>query len=138
MKHIKRFHETEGAHLNEMSDSPDSPHQYDPNKPYPYADQYLRRIRMSGSRDDSDNYRHRLFESEDSLYRSIKKYYKTFLTNWLDNNDPDRYLEGPIDEDVFIQDCIDMFGINGSDEYNAGYDDELVRQVSRQVLIEEE
>jgi hypothetical protein len=88
------------------------------------------------------DYRHRLFESEDSLYRSIKKYYKTFLTNRFDNNDPDRDFIEPINQDAFIQDfiqdCIDMFGINGSEEYNAGYDDELVRQVARQVLNEEE
>lgn len=98
--------------------------------------------------------RQRLFESEDSLYRSIKKYYKTFLISWLDdkynlekllnnnmtsklNNDPDRDFGLQIDQSEFIQDCIDMFGVNGSEEYNSGYDDELVKKVCKQVLDEE-
>lgn len=83
-----------------------------------------------------------LFESEDSLYRSIKKYYKTFLTSWLDDNDPDRDFGLQIDlvkfESEFIQDCIDMFGVNGTEEYNSGYDDELVKKVCKRVLDEEE
>jgi hypothetical protein len=78
------------------------------------------------------------FDSEDSLYRSIKNYYKTFLTNWLDNNDPDRDFGLQINQEEFIQDCIDMFGINGLEEYNSGYDDELIKKVSRQVLNEED
>ena len=82
--------------------------------------------------------RQRLFESEDSLYRSIKKYYKTFLTSWLDDNDPDRDFGLQIDQSEFIQDCIDMFGVNGTEEYNSGYDDELVKKVCKQVLDEEE
>lgn len=82
--------------------------------------------------------RQRLFESEDSLYRSIKKYYKTFLTNWLDENDPDRDFGSSINQEEFIEDCIDMFGENGTEEYNSGYESELVKKVSRQVLNEEE
>ena len=82
--------------------------------------------------------RQRLFESEDSLYRSIKKYYKTFLISWLDDNDPDRDFGLQIDQSEFIQDCIDMFGVNGTEEYNSGYDDELVKKVCKQVLDEEE
>jgi hypothetical protein len=82
--------------------------------------------------------RQRLFESEDSLYRSIKKYYKTFLTNWLDENDPDRDFGSSINQEDFIEDCIDMFGENGTEEYNSGYDNEIVKKVSRQVLDEEE
>jgi hypothetical protein len=82
--------------------------------------------------------RQRLFESEDSLYRSIKKYYKTFLTNWLDENHPDRDFGSSINQEDFIEDCIDMFGENGTEEYNSGYDNEIVKKVSRQVLDEEE
>jgi hypothetical protein len=31
-----------------------------------------------------------------------------------------------------------MFGENGTEEYNSGYDNEIVKKVSRQVLDEEE
>ena len=82
--------------------------------------------------------RQRLFESEGSLYRSIKKYYKTFLISWLDDNDPDRDFGLQISQSEFIQDCVNMFGINGSEEYNSGYDDELVKKVCKQILDEEE
>jgi hypothetical protein len=80
----------------------------------------------------------RLFESEDSLYRSIKNYYKTFLISWLDDNDPDRDFGLQINQSEFIQDCVNMFGINGTEEYNSGYDDELVKKVCKQVLDGEE
>jgi hypothetical protein len=82
--------------------------------------------------------RQRLFESEDSLYRSIKKYCKTFLIGWLDDNDPDRDFGLQIDTNEFIQDCVNMFGVNGTEEYNSGYDDELIKKVCKQVLDEEE
>lgn len=78
----------------------------------------------------------------DGLYRSIKKYYETFLINWLDENDPDRDFGLTINQEdfneEFIKDCIDMFGENGTEEYNSGYDNEIVEKVSRQVLDEEE
>ena len=60
------------------------------------------------------------------------------LISWLDDNDPDRDFGLQIDQSEFIQDCIDMFGVNGTEEYNYGYDDELVKKVCKQVLDEEE
>jgi hypothetical protein len=73
----------------------------------------------------------------DALYRSIKKYYRVALTSWLDDNDDDRIginTDGFVES--FVEDCVSRFGENGIEEYNSGYDNELVREVSRQVLSE--
>jgi hypothetical protein len=81
----------------------------------------------------------RLFESEESLYKSIKKYYMKFLIKFLDDNDFSKYnLPQPefgvgINREKFINDCINLFGESGE-----GYDNNLVKKISRQVLNEEE
>jgi hypothetical protein len=77
---------------------------------------------------------------ESRLHRIISKYYQTFLTSFFDDNDTDR--DGiDIDQqklsDDFINDCIELFGENGSDEYNSGYSDREVKNIANQVIDED-
>jgi hypothetical protein len=79
-----------------------------------------------------------LIESKDSLYRSIKNYYKTFLRSWLDDVNPDRSeLLADFNQEDFINDCIERFGEEGLEEYNSGYSNELVKEVAIKVLNKE-
>ena len=82
----------------------------------------------------------KIYESDYRLHRIISKYYKNFLTNFFDDNDTDR--DGiDIDQqklsDDFINDCIELFGENGSDEYNSGYSDREVKNIANQVIDED-
>ena len=82
----------------------------------------------------------KIYESNHRLHRIISKYYQTFLTSFFDDNDTDR--DGiDIDQqklsDDFINDCIELFGENGSDEYNSGYSDREVKNIANQVIDED-
>lgn len=77
------------------------------------------------------------FDTDDRLYRLLSKYYKNFLSTKLDDIDPDRSGVNLDLKNDFINDCIEIYGIKGDDEYNSGYDDNDVRRVAEKVYEED-
>jgi hypothetical protein len=76
-------------------------------------------------------------DTDDKLYRLLSKYYRDFLNSRLDDVDPDRSGVNLDFKNDFINDCIEMYGSEGDDEFNSGYDDDDIRRVAEKICEEE-
>ena len=71
--------------------------------------------------------------NDQSLYRLINRQYSIFIQNFFDNKDDDRSGSNNPELDDFIQDCIDLFGQNGVDDFNSGYSSTEIEECCQEV-----